>query len=337
MKKNINTKKNKRTIWLVIFFILGVVLFIHAIYTAGIKNIIDSIVKFSLTHFLILLVLSLLNFYLYSLRWEIIVGSIHKEKKLPSMIFFWNRLAAYAMSYITPSAQLGGEPLRVILTIDEGIPKNKAVSSTIIDKAFESSVLILFISFGTLTAAFDSNIGMTGKPFLILISLILIFIVFWFYYTSFKNIGFLSSLFKIFKISKIKKLKNFENKLNIFEKEMNQFYHENAKEMWKLILISIITISFLLVEHFIVAYFMGVKLTFLQVFLASTVPYIAYFLPLPGGIGVLESGHATMFMLLGVNINAIAFVFIIRLRDFVLVALGLGRIWYKGLKILKKN
>lgn len=329
-------KKNKN-IGLIIFFLLGVVLFIHAIYSAGIKNIIDSIIQFSLVNFLILLSLSLLNFYLYSLRWEMISNAIFQEKKLSTFTYFWNRLAAFAVSYITPSAQLGGEPLRVMLTMDEGIPKDKAISSTIIDKAFEISVLILFISFGTLTTVFDSNIGMTGKPFLILISLILIFLVFWFYFTSFKNIGFFSSLFKFFKISKIAKLQTFEKKLNIFEQEMNQFYHKNSKIMWKLTLISIITISFLLVEHFIVAYFMGVKLTFLQVFLASTVPYIAYFLPLPGGIGVLESGHATIFMLLGVSINAIAFVFIIRLRDFVFVALGLGRVWYKGLKIIKKK
>jgi uncharacterized membrane protein YbhN (UPF0104 family) len=118
---------------------------------------------------------------------------------------------------------------------------------------------------------------------------------------------------------------------------MNHFYKAHRKVLLKLLVISVVTLVFLLVEHFLVAWFMGVKLTFMQVFLASTIPYIAYMMPIPGGLGALESGHAAVFALLGVPINAVAFVFIIRMRDFIFVLLGLIRGWHKGINIMKKE
>lgn len=82
---------------------------------------------------------------------------------------------------------------------------------------------------------------------------------------------------------------------------------------------------------------MGVNLSFTQAFLSSTIPYFALLLPVPGGLGILESGHTAVFLLLGVSINAFAFVFIIRLRDFIFILFGLIRGWHRGLKIMKKE
>lgn len=330
-------KLNKKTLIFVFFLVFGIVLFILSVYNAGIGNIINVLKEFSLLKFLTLVGLSFLNFYLYSLRWELIVKALFKEKKIPSSSFFWDRMAAYAISYVTPTAQLGGEPLRIMLLEEEGVPKKIATSSTIIDKALEISTLIIFISCGILTALFDDRITLAGKPFLAVLGGVMLFLVFWFYYTSIKSIGFFSSIYKFLRLRKFKRLQHLEEKLSEFEREMNLFYKENPRAIWTLMGISLVTILFILAEHFLVAWFMGVRLTFMQAFLASTIPYIAYLLPVPGGIGVLESGHATIFLLLGVSINAVAFVFIIRLRDFIFVALGLIRGWHKGYRVIKKE
>ncbi len=330
-------KLNKKTLIFLIFLGFGIVLFVISVYNAGLTNIINTLKDFSLLKFMILVTLSFLNFYLYSLRWELIVKALFKEKKIPSATFFWDRMAAYAISYVTPTAQLGGEPLRIMLIQEEGVPKKIATSSTIIDKALEISTLIVFISCGILTALFDHRVALAGKPLLGLLGGVMLFLVFWFYYSSIKSIGFFSSIYKFLRLRKIRRLKRFEEKLNGFEQEMNLFYKENPRAIWKLMGISLVTILFILAEHFLIAWFMGVHLTFLQAFLSSTIPYIAYLLPVPGGIGVLEGGHATIFLLLGVSINAVAFVFIIRLRDFIFVALGLIRGWHKGYHVIKKE
>lgn len=321
----------------VLFLLLGIVLFGYSIYSSGVDNIIRVLKEFSLLKFLFLVVLSFLNFYLYSLRWEIIVKALFKEKVIPSSSFFWNRMAAYAISYVTPTAQIGGEPLRVMLIEEEGVPKRIAVSSTIIDKALEISTLIVFISCGILVALFDARLDGTSKIVMGSGAAVMLLLVFWFYFSSIKNIGFFSSIYKLLHLRKIRKLQQLEEKLDTFEKEMNLFYKHNPRTLWGLLFISVFTVLFILAEHFLVAWFMGVRLTFMQAFLSSTIPYFAYLMPVPGGLGVLEGGHATVFALMGVSINAFAFVFIIRLRDFIFVLFGLIRGWHKGYRVLRKE
>jgi len=104
---------------------------------------------------------------------------------------------------------------------------------------------------------------------------------------------------------------------------MPDFYKKNAGVFALLVVISILITSFLLLEHYLVARFMGVQLNFLETFLVSTVPYIAYMLPIPGGLGILEGSTAAIFAAMGININAFVLVFIIRIRDLVFVLIGL--------------
>jgi uncharacterized protein (TIRG00374 family) len=328
---------NTKSLLLAGFLLLGIVLFIFSVYNSGLDNIIQVLKEFSLLKFMCFVAISFINFYLYSLRWKIIVKALFQGKKPPKTSYFWNRMASYAISYVTPTAQLGGEPLRVMLVEEDGIPKKIGVSSTIIDKALEISTLIVFISCGILVTLVDTQIEYGSKTFLAIGGAGLLFLVFWFYYTSIKDIGFFSSIYRALHLKRIKRLKPLEEKLDRFEKEMNQFYRKNPRALWTLLIISLFTVFFILSEHFLVAWFMGVRLTFLQVFLISTIPYFAYLLPVPGGLGILESGHTTIFLLMGVSINAFAFVFIIRLRDFIFVLLGLIRGWHKGYSLLKRE
>jgi uncharacterized protein (TIRG00374 family) len=330
-------KINKKPLIFLISLTLGLLLFVYTVVSSDVGHIIQTLKSFSLLKFLIFLALSFANSYLLSLRWEFIVKAMWRGKKISTFTFFWDRLAAFAFGYVAPIPQVGGEPLRIMLIEEEGVPPHVALSSTIIDKALEISSLVVFISLGILMAIFNDGIDNSLKLLLGAIGLAMLFLVFWFYFTSIRGIGFFSTLYKILHLKKISRLEHLEKKLHGFEVEMNAFYKGNAKVLWQLIAISLLTITFILAEHFMVAWFMGVRLTFMQAFLASTIPYIAYLMPVPGGIGVLEGVHATIFLVTGVTINAVAFVFIIRLRDLVLVGLGLVRGWHKGYKMIKKE
>ncbi len=329
--------KNKKTIYFAIFLIIGIGLFAGVIWESGIGNIIHTLLRFSLWKFFFLVSISIFNFWLFSKRWEVIVKVLYPEKKIPSSAFFLDRLAGYAISYVTPSAQLGGEPLRIMMLQEEGVPKNLATSSTIIDKALEISTLIIFISLGVFIASFDPSFNFDTKLIMIAIMVLLLLLVAWFLYATLKQIGFFTSIIKLLHLKRFKSLENLENKMFAFETEMNTFYQKNPWTVIKLLFLNLLMISFMLFEHFITAYFLGVRLTFVQTFLISTIPYIAYLMPIPGGLGILESGTATIFLILGVNINAFVFIFILRMRDFVFVILGFIRGYQKGFKILKKE
>ncbi len=321
----------------IIFLIAGIGLFVHQIFSSGIEGFIEAIREFSLLKFLFFVSLSFINFYLFSLRWKLVVRALYNKKKVPWTAFFFDRMAGYAVSYVTPVAQLGGEPLRVMLMEEEGVPRRIVAQSTVIEKALELASLVFFISIGILISVIEPGLPWQTKIMLGSVGFVMLFTVFWFYYTSYRKIGFFTSIIKTLRLGKIKQMKKYEKKMDEFENEMNNFYHDHPRIMNALILISLITIGFILAEHYLVAYFLGVQLTFLQTFMIATIPYIAYLLPVPAGLGVLESGAATVFLLQGVTINAFAFVFIIRLRDFIFVAMGLIRGSQKGINLLKKE
>jgi len=328
----------KRLAVFILFLFIGIVFFIGVIINTGVDAIWQTLRQFSLLNFLFFICLSTLNFGLYTLRWDIILTHINHDpsEKIPFGRLFLHRMSAFALSYLTPTAQTGGEPLRIMMLQHDGIPSKTAVSSVIIDKALEFAALIVFISTGITLALIDGSLPPHTEVFFSILIVFFAALVFWFYYSSVKDIGFFSSILRFTRLTRFKKIKKLEEKLVDVETQMSMFYKHHLKVFLFLILISLVISGFLLLEHYLVARFMGVRLTFFQTFLVSTIPYIAYMMPVPGGLGLLEGATAAMFAVLGVNINAFVLVFIIRMRDLVFVMIGLLHASKQGVKMLKE-
>ncbi len=325
----------KRLIFFLFLLGVGIAFFIGVIYQTGIEEIWNNLRQFTLFHFGIFLVLSTFNFMLYTLRWHLIIKSIYNHK-LSFFQLFMHRMSGFAVSYITPTAQTGGEPLRAMLLHKDGVPTKQTASSVIIDKGLEFAALFIFIGAGLVIALLEGNLPQEMQLFFGVLLVLLIGLVFWFYFSSVKNIGFFSSSLRFFRLSRLKKVKSLEERLIEIEDEMADFYKKHGGIFVVLIFISLLIASFLLLEHWLIARFMGVNMTFLQTFLVSTIPYIAFVLPIPSGIGVLESGHVAMFAALGIPINAFVLVFIIRIRDLVFVLIGLIHASKNAMQMLKQ-
>ncbi len=341
----------------IVFFLslaFGIALFVGMILNTGLSSIWQTLKQFSVFYFLIFVALSTLNFTLYNLRWWLILRRLLHGKhnvhpgtaaippidtaKVPAFFrLFLHRMAGFALSYITPAAQTGGEPLRILLLHQEGISASDATSSVIIDKGLEFASLFAFIGIGFAMALIDGSLAPGTKAVFGMALVVFMGLIFWFYYSSIKNIGFFSSFLKFLRLHRFKKVEDALKKIMEVEVQMSNFYKKNGRLFLLLILISTLITGFLLLEHYLVAGFMGVHLTFFQTFLVSTIPYIAFMLPLPGGLGILESSHAAMFALLGIQINAVVLVLIIRIRDLIFVFIGLVHASKQGLKMLKKT
>lgn len=327
----------KRIYIFLAFLILGVALFTGVILQTGIGEIWRNLSRFSFLNFLFFLFLSTLNFGLYTLRWDIILHHIHDEhRKVPFARLFLHRMSGFALSYLTPTAQTGGEPLRIMMLQHEAIPSQTAVSSVIIDKALEFAALFVFIGVGIAMALIDGSLPAKTEFIFTIVLIVLMSAIFWFYYSSVRDIGFFSSILRATRLTKFNRIKLIEQKFLEVEKQMATFYKRHLKVFLFMVFISLVISAFLLLEHYLVARFMGVRLTFFQTFLVSTIPYLAYVVPIPGGLGLLEGGTAAIFSLLGVNINAFVLVFIIRIRDLVFVMIGLVHASKQGLKMLKE-
>ena len=309
-------------------------LFVGTVLQTGVDKIIGTLRDFSLWHFFIFLGVSVIYYLLYAVRWFIIIKTLHPNKVGFGDIFL-HRLSGYSVSYLTPSAQTGGEPLRVILLQHDGVPAKDATSSVVIDKGLEIASLLLFQIVGFFIASMTGSFPQEIKAIATVVLVIFVIFIVWFYYSSMRNKGVFSSVFRFFRLNKHPKIRHFEEKILEVEHQMAQFYKHHLKIFLWLIPLSLAITAFYLVEHYLIARFMHVNLTFTQLFLVSTVPYFAYLIPIPGGLGLLEGAHAAMFAALGVNINAFVLVFIIRIRDLVFVFIGLIHASKQGIKMLK--
>lgn len=326
----------KRIIILTLFTLLGIALFVGVIWETGLPEIWRNLRQFSLLHFGVFVALSFLNFGLYTLRWHLILRSINHDARVSFGRLFLHRMSGFALSYLTPSAQTGGEPLRILLLTHDGVTTKNATSSAVIDKGLEFAALFLFIGLGILVALFDGSLPPQFHAVAWLLLLFMFGAIFWFYFASMKNIGFFSSAIRFLRLRKFRKVESLHDRIVEVEEEMAGFYKHHLSAFWLLIPISLVTTAFLLLEHYLVARFMGVHLTFLQTFLVSTIPYVAYIVPVPGGLGLLEGGTAAVFAALGVAINAFVLVFIIRIRDLIFVLVGLVHASRQGLSMLRR-
>lgn len=326
----------KRLVILSFFTLLGIALFVGVIWQTGLGEIWQTLREFSLLHFVVFVGLSFLNFGLYTFRWHLILRSIYPESRVPFFRLFLHRMSGFALSYLTPSAQTGGEPLRIVLLHNDHVPTNTATSSAVIDKGLEVAALFLFISLGILVALLDGSLPVELHTAGWVLLFLMFGAIFWFYFASVKNIGFFSSIMRFLRLNRLRRMESIYERVIEVEQEMAIFYKHHIGTFWLLIPISLVTTSFLLLEHFLVARFMGVNMTFLQTFLVSTIPYIAYVIPVPGGLGILEGGHAAIFAALGITINAFVLVFIIRIRDLIFVLVGLAHASKQGARMLRK-
>jgi len=320
------------------FLVVGIILFILVIANTGFDSISASLEKFSLINFIFLLLLSLGNFALFTLRWDIILRHHHNKSHVPFYRLFLHRMTGYAVNYLTPSMQTGSEPVRIYFLQEDGVDTKDAVSSCVIDKVFEYTALIFFIFSGIAVSLIDGSI-FSGKVEIMLGAVIILFggLVFWFYYATIKKIGFFSSFFRLLRLNKIKRIAHYEKGIIHVENQMAHFYTRHIRKFIILLILSFATVFFMVLEHYLVARFMGVKLTFLQSFLSATIPGFSYILPIPGALGALEGSHAAIFSILGVTINVFVFVLILRLRDLVFILIGLAHASGHGIQMIYKS
>jgi uncharacterized protein (TIRG00374 family) len=332
----------KRRIFKWILFILsavlGVGLFVGLFIKQDPAEILNSLLTFGWLPFIGFIGISLLNFTFYAWRWQLIINAhLKKGQKISLWQVYKHRMGGYAISYLTPAAQVGGEPVRIaLLATEKGMTGKVATSSALLDISFELVAYVVFIIAGVALAFFE-GLG-DGNSFTIIgigLGVLLIFL-FSFFGALRSGRGFFVHIFRATRLNKIKRLKSWEKNIVDTENMMTTFLSKNPRLIGGVVTLSFLMISFRVIEAFYIAFFLGVAINFGQAFLMSTLPGIALLLPVPGGLGVFEGSYAGIFGILAIPLNAVAFALVIRARDLIFILLGLGHIFSYGRKFLHK-
>jgi uncharacterized protein (TIRG00374 family) len=276
----------------------------------------------------------------FSARWWLILRA--QGHSIPYLTLAGYRLAAFGVTYFTPGPQFGGEPLQVYLVQRQHrVAGSTAVSAVALDKSLE-----LFVNFSFLVGGVSCILlgqvfpGVVGTQAIVL-PLTLLAMPMGFLFAIWSGKHPVSSFFEIGVrlITWLRPLGNdpwrsryqeIYRTLWDSEEEATRFCRESPLILAQAIFVSIFSRVAIVGEYWLMLHVLGLHLTPVQTISVLTAARIAYLLPLPAGLGTLESSQVLALGALGLNpAVGISLSLLIRARD---VALGGFGLWWGGLK-----
>ncbi len=316
----------KRLINLIISIIIGLAVFIFFIYRTGPGAIKLLTENMNWIYFALFLITSTLAHSLAVLRWSSIIKAY--KKNIPFFRLFKQAMAGYAVSYVTPSARVGGEPVRAyMLKKESGMDLKTGTASIIIDRFVEFTGAIAFAILGIILLIYFPGIPISVKIILTIIISLGLTILSVFYYRTVTKAHSISSLLDFFNIHKIGTLKKFIKILKEIELKMKYFFIKNKKQFIISNLIEAGYLIIIIIESKLILLTFGVNLPIAVIILALNIHGLVTFIPVPAGLGFLEAGEAGFFKIIGsTGTIGITYTLLMRLRDILFVSIGFASI-----------
>lgn len=308
-----------------IFFVLGLIIFVFLITKFGIENIFTNIQK---TGWWLIPIIGVWFFVylLNALAWRIVLKP-HKDKiSFPDI--FAISLSGFAINYITPVINLGGEPYKV-LALKEKLGTNNAVSSVML-----YSMLHFFSSFIFWIAAIV----------LVLLSLTLsneLQIIFsagfvaallgvWFFYSRHKK-GIFISIFKIipklpFTAKLVEKLKTKEDSLVDIDEQITNFYNKSRRDFYSSLLLEVAARFAASVEFIFILKAIGIEISFQEAIYINAFSslFMNLFFFIPMNLGVREGSLFLIMDILKFSSGIGIYIGLVnRIREFFWILIGL--------------
>jgi glycosyltransferase 2 family protein len=307
--------------------LLSIALLWWAVREIPIPEIFATLLRLSPIALLGLALLNVLILLLFTGRWWIVMRALGYRLPFLSLTFY--RLAGFGISYFTPGPQVGGEPLQIhLLHRRHRVTGASAVAGVSLDKLIELLANLSFLIFG-LILVFRGQLLSSSRLLLLLstglLTLPIIYIsllrlssrpVAWFL----MQLSFLGQLWPAFERAR--------HQVISVEEQVSALVRHKPKALIGALLLSFATWILMIFEYWLTIRILGVYMQPAQVIAALTAARLAFLLPVPAGLGVLEAGQVAAMHLLGFDpVVGISASLLIRARDITLGAVGL---WFGG-------
>ena len=326
-------KVNKTQVFLLLG---GLLLFAYSVYVLGGDSLKLITSNFDLKYMLIYLGVTFFSICPIVWRWQAILDGYEKR------VGFWTllrlQLSGYAVSYVTPSARIGGEPLRIyLLKKDCDVDYKVGTASIILDKYMEYLGAITFGMIGMILLFLTPGMPIVMKRVLvglIVFSIVGLGII---YYRLSHEKGLFLNLFNLF-ISE-KRLAKMSKNLKDIDSKLSSFIIHKKISFFKSYLFYVMSGFLFLVEFKYLLLSFGVTSTVFDLILIGIVVGVANLVPTPMSLGSLEAGQGGLFYFLkGDGSIGLAFSFVHRIRGMLISAIGFLLIMiYSGKDIIKKS
>lgn len=327
---------------LILSLIAGLLLFAFAFQHVGLDEIKNTLLVFPKKTLVILfLVNAIAAILIGGYRWYIIF------KAQGCQIGFWSiiqaKLAGFSVSYITPAALVGGEPVRAYMVKESSqLGWEKSFASVIIDQIifFMALFVLMLFSFILLLGKFSIPQEITYSVFfLFLLALLVMYVL----YAKTINRHDGERAFFSFIIYKagLHKLRFIEKHLKSIEETdslIEIFFKKNTKIFIWAFLLAFLEFAVYVFVVFLMCMFLGEPVSFfssLEIFFLIT---LANLVPIPGALGSFELFLTVIFDLLGLGKDTgLAFSLIFRFINVALCLVGLLALLSFVLKTVSRN
>lgn len=308
---------SKKTIFITISLVVGLALFAGTIKKIGLSSAWETVKNFSWEYFFVVLLVTILAPMVQVFRWQLLLKSQGAKVKWSTLMasFF----SGFTLSYLTPVAYLGGEPVRVIcLRERSNLKPGLASASVVVDKGLQLSANLLIILLGTFLLFLNFSLP-ASLIVVIILAVCLLFSLFClliFYFTS--NQKYFAKIAGWLGLSTGK-----NHKLEQVEDFIHQLLAPRKKIFWLIVLVDLLAAGLELLRFWLIVFFLGLTLSFNYLLIIGAFLFLVLVIPLPGSFGSLEASQALAFSLLGFASLGLVFSLILRLSDLGKVGIGL--------------
>ncbi len=306
-----------------LFLLLGLTLLAFMIHQVGLNNILERLSSLGL-HAPIILIPYTFVYLFDALGWRMTLGE--KAREIGFLQLFLSRMAGEAINYITPSAYLGGEPVKAYLLQKHGIPLVDGLASVVTAKTVMviSQVLFVLLGIGLAFSSQHNDDGLFYAAALVvtLVSFAAAFLVFVQHRGMFTGILWLLEALRL----PAGFLKRREEKLKDLDATILVFYGQHRSYFLFALLFFFLGWLSGSFEIYLLMYFLDLPVslrTAISLEAMATVIRAAVFF-IPSGLGAQEGGNILLFTSFGFSpVIAMTFSVIRRMREAIWITIGL--------------
>jgi len=313
-----------------IFLLVGLLTFAGLIWHIGPTNILSAIAGLGPLAFFVILLPSFLIYLSDAYGWRLTLRNHAAAVTFGRLLAI--RTAGEVVNMTTPTAYVGGEPLKAALLKPYGVPMIEALASVITAKTTMTIAQVLFIligiglAFGLVGAPAAGNSNAALLTALVGVGLLLFGIAL---FMMAQQIGLFLGLLNVLRWCRVRipYLEAREEKLRELDRTILDFYTHDRRAF--LLSLGFFFLGWMAeaLEVYAILYFIGgpsvdplaaIAICALSVFIKGGTFFI------PGSLGAQEGGNLLVLVAFGYSdVTGLAFALLRRVRELVWIAIGL--------------
>lgn len=301
--------------------VIGLAVSVAIIWGVGVNQVFDAFRHAGWLVIAAYLAVSVLILVGLTVRWSVTLDAY--GVRLPFYTLFIYRLIGFSVAYFTPSAHVGGEPTRALLLEKQGIPLKVGLSSAVADKSLELIFNIAMFFLGSLIIASATGFPLIARVCLVLLAIMALGFVALFAYNVFGDKRLLVPCLRFLGFHRLRRWPRLKRSAADIEELISHFYTSKYRHFRRAVFINACLWVLMFLEYKFALLILGYDANLFSILVFLTGVGIAYAIPVPAALGVLELGQLSAGALLGAPpAIGIALAFVVRVRDILWALVG---------------